>query len=113
MAAWAVDRIARDHADDIEALIAVGEDLASAQRQAAAGGGVDRLREAGAERRRLVERLVRAAGRSLESAGMSAARGTLDKVSDTLLAMATSPEATGPGPQGRARQGTARTRWVR
>ncbi len=30
VAAWAIDRIARDHARDIEALIAVGKDLASA-----------------------------------------------------------------------------------
>ena len=93
VAAWAVDRIAREHVGDIESLIAVGKDLASAQREAAAGGGVDRLHEAGSERRRLVDRLVRAAKGSLESAGMSAARGTLDKVSDTLMAMATSPEA--------------------
>ena len=38
VAAWAVDRIARDHVGDIESLIAVGKDLASAQRGAVAGG---------------------------------------------------------------------------
>jgi hypothetical protein len=93
VAAWAVDRLALDHASDIEALIDVGKKLASAQREVAAGGGVDRLHEASNERRRLVERLVHASAGVLESAGMSAARATLDKVSNTLMAIATDEEA--------------------
>jgi hypothetical protein len=91
--AWAVNRLARDQARDIEALIEAGKNLASAQREVAAGGGVDRLHEASTERRRLVDRLVRASAGVLENAGMSAARATLDKVSNTLMAIATDEKA--------------------
>jgi hypothetical protein len=91
--AWAVDRLARDHSGDVEALIEAGKALATAQRKVAAGGGADQLHEAGTERRRLVDRLVRAAAGTLEKAGMSAARATLDKVSNTLMAIATDEDA--------------------
>jgi hypothetical protein len=93
VAAWAVDRLARDHSRELEALILAGKDLASAQREVAAGGRVDRLRQAADERRRLVDQLVRASADALASAGMSAARATLDKVADTLMAIATDEEA--------------------
>lgn len=93
VAAWAVDRIARDRARELEALIRAGRDLASAQREVAAGGSVDRLRAASDERRKLVDQLVRASADALESAGMSATRAALDKVSDTLMAIATDQEA--------------------
>jgi hypothetical protein len=93
VAAWAVDRLARDHRADLDALIEAGRQVATAQRRAGTSGGAQQLQEASAERRRLVERLVRAAATSLESGGMSAARASLDKVSDTLLAIATDEEA--------------------
>ena len=93
VAAWAVDRLARDRPRELEALIVAGKDLASAQREVAAGGSVERLRETADERRRLVDQLVRASADALQSAGMSATRATLDKVSDTLMAIATDQEA--------------------
>jgi hypothetical protein len=93
VAAWAVNRIARDRSSDVESLIRLGVNLAEAQRTVASEGGVDRLRDVGAERRRLVERLVREAATTLESAGMSAARATLDKVANTLMAIATDDDA--------------------
>ncbi len=88
VAAWAVDALAREHARDLEALISAGEDLASAQRQAAAGEGAERLREATDARRSLTDGLVRAAAEALEGAAMPAPRATLDKVADTLMAIA-------------------------
>jgi hypothetical protein len=93
VAAWAVDGLARDRPHELEALLAAGKDLASAQRQVAAGGGVERLRETADERHRLVDQLVRGAGIALQRAGMPATRATLDKVSDTLMAIATDQEA--------------------
>jgi hypothetical protein len=93
VAAWAVNRIARDRAPDVDALIRLGRDLSDAQRDVGAEGGMDRLREAGAERRRLVDRLVRDAANALQDAGMSAARATLDRVANTLMAIATDEEA--------------------
>jgi hypothetical protein len=93
VAAWAVDRLARDHEDDVAALIEAGRGVATAQRRAGTAGGAQQLQEASADRRRLVDRLVRAAGKALQAAGMPAARSTLDKVSDTLMAIATDEEA--------------------
>jgi hypothetical protein len=93
VAAWAVDRLARERPDDVEALIAAGRELGAAQRLLAAGGDPDRMRDAADERRRLVDGLVRDAGTILKGAGMSDARATLDKVSDTLLAIATDEDA--------------------
>jgi len=93
VAAWAVDALARDHAGDLEALVRAGEDLASAQRQVTAGAGADRLREVTEERRSLIDRLVRAAAKALEGAGMPAPRATLDKVADTLAAIASNRDA--------------------
>jgi hypothetical protein len=93
VAAWAVDRLARERPEEVEALIAAGRELAGAQRKVAAGGDADAMREASAGRRRLVDRLVRAAATILEAAGTSAARATLDKVSDTLNAIATDEAA--------------------
>jgi hypothetical protein len=88
VAAWAVDAIARNDPDDLEALIRAGEDLGEAQRSMTAGGGAERLRAATEERRALVDRLTRSAAEALSDAGLSAARGTLDKVTDTLTAIA-------------------------
>ncbi len=88
VAAWAVDALAREHARDLEALIRAGEDLASAQRQAAAGEGAERLREATEARRALTDGLVRAAAEALDGAAMPAPRATLDKVANTLMAIA-------------------------
>jgi hypothetical protein len=93
VAAWAVNQIARGRALDIDTLIRLGKSLSEAQRDVGAEGGVDRLRDIGAERRKLVDRLVREAGKALQGAGMSAARATLDKVANTLTAIATDDDA--------------------
>lgn len=93
VAAWAVDAVARDQAGDLSSLLRAGEDVASAQRQVAEGGGADRLREATEGRRALIDRLVRAAAQALGAAGMAAPRATLDKVTDTLTAIASDPAA--------------------
>ncbi len=93
VAAWAIDAAARSHGDDLDALIRAGEALGAAQRSMAAGGGADRLREITEERRRLIVRLVRAATRALEEAGLSSARATIDKVADTLTAISSDAEA--------------------
>jgi hypothetical protein len=94
VAAWAVNRVARDRSSDVETLIRLGANLAEAQQKVASEGGVDRLRDVGTERRRLVDRLVREAANALESEGMSAARATLDKVANTLMAIATDDDAS-------------------
>lgn len=91
VAAWAVDRLSLTHRDDLQELVRAGETLGTAQREASAGGGLDRLREATEERRGLIDRLVRAAADALERAELAAPRATLDRVADTLTAMASDP----------------------
>ena len=87
-AAWAVDRAARARSTELEALVRAGDELAAAQRAAAAGSGAESLREATEERRRLVGLLVGAAKAELERAGMAVPRATLDKVENTFMAIA-------------------------
>jgi hypothetical protein len=94
VAAWAVDAVARREPDALEALIRAGEDLGEAQRTMTAGGGAETVRAIAEQRRALVERLTSAAAELLEAAGLSAARGTLDRVTDTLTAIASDGEAT-------------------
>jgi hypothetical protein len=93
VAAWAVDQLARTKPKDLDALFRAGGRLKDAQQRAVAGGEAKPLQEAGRERRRIVERLAASAGGILEEAGMSSARSTIDKVADTLMAMATDEEA--------------------
>lgn len=73
VAAWAVNRVARDHADDIRRLRDVGAELRRAQAQALrrrhGDDTADRLRSLGATRRKLIAELADAA-----SAVISAAR---------------------------------------
>jgi hypothetical protein len=59
--AWAVNAVARDHADEVAALRETGQALARAQRKALSGGGGEDLRRATDERRALVGTLADAA----------------------------------------------------
>jgi hypothetical protein len=86
LAAWTVNRLARERAADVAKLLKAGEDLRRAQAEALAGGGRDALRAATALRRRAVDQLVDAAAQVLTSAGHPASRTTLDRVAATLLA---------------------------
>ena len=92
VAAWAIDRVSSDHHSELAELVRLGEAVGAAQHEAAAGGGLDRFRAATEERRALIDRLVRAAADALGRAEMAAPRATLDRVADTLTAMASDPE---------------------
>jgi hypothetical protein len=80
--AAAVNRLARDAADDVEALLAAGEALRQAQ---LGGGDRDAIRDAARDEREGVERLVDQAGR------LSGA--VREEVRETLHAAATDEEA--------------------
>jgi hypothetical protein len=82
VAAWAVDRLARDEADDVQALLESVDELRDAQ-QDALGGDPARFREASAAHREILDRLVGAAARALGDEGTAA---TVDKVRETLQA---------------------------
>src|SRR5688572_9788568 len=93
LAAWTVNRLAREQADQVAGLLKVGEDLRQAQAEALSGGGRDTLRAATALRRRTIDKLVDAAAQILSSAGHPASRTTLDRVAAILLAGASDPAA--------------------
>ena len=101
VAAWAVNQLVRTRASDVQKLLETGARLREAQQKALSGGGARELQEAGARRRELVDHLVEAAGKLLESGGYSAARARLDEVANTLLATATDDAAAAAVRRGR------------
>lgn len=88
-AAWIVNRLAREHADDVGDLVGLGGELADAQ-----GSGDGRaLTALVAERRRAVAGLLRQATELAEAADRSPSRAVLDEVEQTLVAATVSAEA--------------------
>ncbi|MFL5886136.1 MAG: hypothetical protein ACJ77M_13785, partial [Thermoleophilaceae bacterium] len=59
--AWAVNQLARRHPDDVEALLAAGEEARSAQEEVLGGGDRDRLVAAVQAERDAVDSLVQKA----------------------------------------------------
>jgi hypothetical protein len=82
VAAAAVNRLAREASDDVEALLGAGEALRQAQ---FGGGDRDAIRDASHDEREAVERLVGKAGKLSPS--------VLEEVRETLRAAATDEEA--------------------
>ncbi len=80
--AWLLNRLARDDADGVAALLALAVELEDAQRR---GSGPD-LRRLSAERRRRVDQLARDAVRRATEAGWAAAEGALHEVGQSLQA---------------------------
>ncbi|HEU4354845.1 MAG TPA: hypothetical protein VFT27_04580 [Actinomycetota bacterium] len=69
VAAWALNRLAREEPAAVEELAAVGERLRAAQQRALSGGDTEPLRKATEERRAVVARLAAAARAILEREG--------------------------------------------
>lgn len=72
VAAWALNQAARGHPELVTKLVEAGERLRQAQRRALSGLRGGGMREAGAERRVAVERLLAVAAEALEESGRSA-----------------------------------------
>ena len=87
VAAWALDRLAYEAADEVDELLAAGADLARAQRATLSGRDPQALRDATTRRRELVARLGQTAAGVFRDAGRSAdahledIRGTLEAAS--------------------------------
>ena len=88
VAAWAVNRLARVHTQDLDRLIEAGEELGKLQRKAGSGVSRDELRVASGARRKLIDSLVTRAEEVLHEAGHPVTRQTLDRVAQTLEAVA-------------------------
>jgi hypothetical protein len=72
IAAWALNQVASQRADDVTALIEVAEDLRQAQELALTGGDADALRKTSKQRRDMVTALTEAAGAVLARTGRDA-----------------------------------------
>ncbi len=93
VAAWAVNQLVRREPEAVDELFDAVGALRTAQEKALRGAGRRELQEAGARRKAAVDRLTDAAGGILDEAGHGAGRASLDAVTNTLLAVATDPEA--------------------
>jgi hypothetical protein len=91
VAAWALDRLAAEDPDRIEALIASGAALQDAQREVLAGAPATALHDAAAARRTIVAELVDRASSILRAEG-KAAEPHRDDLEGTLEAASVDPE---------------------
>jgi hypothetical protein len=101
VAAWALDQLARRRPDDVHELVAVGDDLRRAQRRALSGVGANELRELGARRRRIVERLAQEADDVLRETGRPVSAPVHQAITATLEAATVSPDDAAALVQGR------------
>ena len=91
VAAWALNRLARDRPREVADLLLGVDELGLAQTQAVKGDS-GRFREAAETHRGALEALVDAARRILEKAG-SASAATVERMRETLHAVSVDPQA--------------------
>jgi hypothetical protein len=87
--AWALNQVARNHADDLSALFEADAELNRSQRE---GARREALAEAGRARREIIGRLVAAATRTLAEAGHPDSPANRDRIARTLAAVAMDAE---------------------
>ncbi|HET9724812.1 MAG TPA: hypothetical protein VFR44_13370 [Actinomycetota bacterium] len=92
VAAWALNRLAREDGPGVQELAAVGERLRAAQQRALSGGDTEPLRTATEERRAVVARLAAAARAILEREGTDPGPHA-DDLTDTLDAAVVADDA--------------------
>jgi hypothetical protein len=92
VAAWALNRVAREHADAIDGLRAAGADLREAQEEAMSGDA-GRLRDAGRALAAEVDRVAGLGAEVLRAAGRPASAAQQEKIVATLRTAAVDDEA--------------------
>lgn len=100
-AVWAVNQLARRQQKDYRALLKAGDQLRATQEKVLGGESPDKLQEAAAAERELVDRLTEKGGAVLEVAGHKPTDATLRRVSGTLHAAATRPDLREAAESGR------------
>lgn len=90
---WAVNRLAATQANDLDELLDLGNRLREAHAQLLGGGDATQVRDLAAEERDVVARLTDHAKALLEAAGQKPTPATLERISGTLLGLATDSEA--------------------
>ncbi len=79
---WAINQLARQRADDVDALLVAGEELKAAQLE----GGAVALRDAGRRQRELVQTLSRVALELLAQGDLKPSPATGERIASTLRA---------------------------
>jgi hypothetical protein len=102
VAARAVNRLAREHPRELDALLAAGDDLIDVQSRVVAGDAdAGDLARAAERERAAVSDLVRTAGELLAAEGLKPSSAVLERVSETLHAAALDAQARPPVQEGR------------
>jgi hypothetical protein len=91
--AWALNQLSRARTTDVEHLVATGEELRAAQRDALEGGDPDRLRDARRAYDDAVDELAALAERMLSDSGRPAGPTVRDRLTATLRAAGAGDEA--------------------
>ncbi|MFF1817146.1 hypothetical protein ACFVWG_07605 [Kribbella sp. NPDC058245] len=89
VAAWVTNLVAQHAADDLDDLIALGDEF----REATADMDGDRLRELTPKRHQLLDKLVKEAGRLAKEAGQKVSADVTQKLRETLDAALVDPAA--------------------
>lgn len=92
LAAWALNQLARKHADELGELDEATNRVRLAQRRVLSGGKPSALREATDHRGKIVSWLTKKAGEILTESGHSAAPSTLALITGSLIAIASDEE---------------------
>jgi hypothetical protein len=101
-AAWAVNQLVRTQQKDTRALLEAGDRLRKAHEAAAGGtGSAGDLRAAGDAERAAVTKLTRTARGLVTESGRGLSEGVLERVAETLHAMAVDPDRHSLGVAGR------------
>ena len=100
-AVWAVNQLARRQQKDYRALLKSGDKLRAAQEKVLGGESPEKLQEAAAAERELVDRLTEKGRAVLEVAGHSPTETMIRRVSGTLHAAATRPDLREAAESGR------------
>jgi len=94
VAAWALNQLSRRRGDDLDELLAAGEELRAAQEELLGGGDRSAFQEAATRERELVARLAADAAALASEAGERGA-GLQEKVAETLHAATLDEETAG------------------
>ena len=92
LAAWALNQLARDHANKLDELFDVTDKLRRVQRRVLSGGKPSDLRKAADERNKVVGKLTKLAASILTTSGHAASASTLSAIGDSLVAVASDEE---------------------
>ena len=100
-AVWAVNQLARRQQKDYRALLKAGDKLRATQEKVLGGESSDKLQEAAAAERELVDRLTEKGRALLDVAGHTPTDAMLRRVNGTLHAAATRPDLREAAENGR------------